>query len=264
MYYEFPHDPKCRLREVVDRQYFFGDRVLAMPITTITGHVNGTVHGWSTYLPEGSWSDWSGGTVTIGPANVATDVSLADIPLWVRGGVLPMKTMASVAGDYPTPLVWVLWPGTAAGSYTLYEDDGDADNYIGGSFVTTAVSFTGDLRTAHVVTVKVAAAEVAGALPTGFPASRSHVVQVRGVAAADRAVASITCNGAAVPPKRTDVAAAAAAESGLVPSAAAALPGRWWEVTSKDGGLVQPKGSLVIDVGEASSFDELVITITFN
>ena len=266
MYYEYPHDPRCKEPLVVDRQYFFGDRVLAMPVTTITGKVNGTVHDWEAYLPEGNWSDWTGTTVTVGPSTVTTNVTLAEIPLWVRGGVLPMKTMASVAGDYPSPLVWALWPGTAAGHYTLYEDDGDADNYIGGSFVTTTISFTGDVRTAHVVTVKVAAAEVSGSLPTGFPAIRSHVVQVRGVETAGRKIATVTCNGALVPPKK-DVAVAVASAARMLGTAAAAptaSPGSWWEVTTKDGGLVQPKGCLLIDAGDAHSFDELVIVITFH
>ena len=62
----------------------------------------------------------------MGPVSTLESYSTADIPLFVRGcGPLPLKTLASVADVFPDPLVWAVWPGAgAAGSFTLYEDDG--------------------------------------------------------------------------------------------------------------------------------------------
>ena len=101
--------------------------------------------------------------------------------------------MRSVADVYPTPLVWTVWPGASHGSYTLYEDDGDSDAYQGGEFTTTTASFTGG--DGKIFTLTVAGAVCTGALPTGFPMQRSHSLQLRGVAAAGKAVSSVFCNG---------------------------------------------------------------------
>ena len=181
----------------------------------------------------------NGTRVSTGPTTIS-DVAygLGDVPLFVRGGILPLKTMASVAGNFPDPLVWALWPGAPTGTYTLYEDDGDSDAYRGDEFVTTQGSFAAN---GAVTTLTVSAAVAAGALPAGFPQARGHVLQVRG--AAGRAVASVTANGVAVPQ-------------------GAGVPG-WAFVAESDHTLAAPAGALVVSAGAWSSWADLVVVVTF-
>jgi alpha-glucosidase len=252
LYYDFPHDEALYgpgeaggAATVADSEYAFGSAVLAAPITAMANVPNGTLNtpiSRSVYLPSGSWSNWNGSAVTAGPATVTADYGVGDIPLFARAGaLLPLKTMASVTGNFPDPLVWVAFPGAAAGVYTLYEDDGDSDAYQGGEFVTTAAAVA---AAAGSLTLTVSAASVAGALPDGFPQARGHVLQVRGVAAAGRAVAGVTANGVAVPP-------------------GAGVPG-WAVVAEAEHSLAAPAGALVVAAGAGfSSWSDLTVVVTW-
>lgn len=196
----------------------------------------------SVYLPAGQWSNFNGSAVHTGPTTVTTAYGVGDIPLFARAGALvPLKTMASVTGNFPDPLVWVSFPGAAAGVYALYEDDGDSDAYQGGEFVTTAAAVS---AAAGSLTLTVSAASVAGALPDGFPQARGHVLQVRGVAAAGRSVAGVTANGVAVPQ-------------------GAGVPG--YEIVAEAGhSLAAPAGSLVVSAGTGfSSWEDLTIVVSW-
>ena len=240
LYYDFGADEKVYEQLVVEREYMFGERILAQPVTSVTGVPNGTLNSWETYLPAGQWSDWSGSKVTVGPATISSDVGLSEIPLFVRdGGLLPLKTMASVDGNYPTPLVWTVWPGAIQGNYSLYEDEGDADAYKGGEFATTAASFThGD--GGKTFTLTVAGAVSSGALPDSFPMRRSHLLQLRGVVAAGKVVSTASCNGSPV----------AKGEDG-------------WHLSTEDT-LAESKGALVVTCPPASSFDAVSIVVVFS
>eukprot|EP01079_Euglenida_sp_SAG-EU17-18_P008234 gene8234-1470_t len=247
LYHEYPADPKVYSNDVVERQYLFGDRILAHPVTTATAVPNGTVHGWTTYLPAGIWSDWEGTGVTIGPATVAREVLIGQIPLFINGGgPVPMNTMASVAWDFPDPLVWVAWPGTGNGTFSLYEDAGDSNAYKGGAYVTTTADSSGGLvanSSGHITssnfTLIVSGAVVAGPLPAGFPSSRSHVAQLRGIASGGWAIDSVSCNG----------------NTGC--------PGGWYITGSNNASLAEPEGSLVVGLGSKSSFEENRVEICF-
>jgi len=142
----------------------------------------------------------------------------------------------SVSGDYPTPLVWTVWPGASRGNYTLYEDNGDSDAYQGGEFMTTAASFTGGDGKAF--TLSVAGVVSNGALPPGFPMSRSHSLQLRGVTATGNVVASVLCNGKAIE------------------------KGDGWYVSTEET-LVESSGALVVICPAASSFDTVTISVVF-
>lgn len=244
IYYDSPHDAAVYKAPVVERQYMFGDRVLSQPVTTMTGIVNGSLVGWDTYLPGGAWSNWDGTHVSTGPATVSGVVyGLGDIPLFVRGGILPLASPPATgdgsSSTFPG-VAWALFPGTASGSYTLYEDDGSSDAYIGGEAVTTVASFEASPVAA---TLTVRAAVAAAALPPGYPATRAVTMQVRGVAASGRAVASVSANGVTVPP-------------------GAGTPG-WRVVGAAEHSLVAPAGALVVDAGVFSAWSDVVVEVTF-
>lgn len=239
LYYDWPKDEKVYETLVVEREYMFGQRILAQPVTKVTGVPNGSLPGWETYLPAGQWSDWSGSKVVTGPATINSDVSLSEIPLFVRdGGLIPLNTMATVAGNYPSPVVWAVWPGASEGNYSLYEDDGNADAYQGGEFATTSAEFvTGGGNKAFTLTISGAVST--GALPDGFPMARSHSLQLRGVVAAGRTVTSASCNGKPV----------SKGESG------------WY--LSIENTLAESSGALVVVCPAVSAFDTVSIVVAF-
>jgi alpha-glucosidase (family GH31 glycosyl hydrolase) len=241
LYYDFGADAAVFAPAVVEREFMFCDQVLAAPITTMTGVANGSL-AWPVYLPAGTWATWNGTKTFTGPVATAETYGPGDIPLFVRGGgLLALKTMASVAA-HADPVVWAAWPGAAAGAFEIYEDDGDSDAYQGGEFMTTAASY---VATAATFTLTVAPANVSGALFPGALAARGHVLQLRGVGA--RAVASVTVNGAAVPP----------AAPGVVPG--------FCVVAEADHTLAAPAGALVVSAGAGFDvFSPTVIAVTFS
>ena len=239
LYYEAPLDSAVYAPAVVERVFMHGDRVLAAPITTMTGVPNGTLASWPVYLPAGRWSNWVGSKVYEGGAVVDVPYALAEVPLFVRGGILPLKTMASVAGNFPDPLVWALLPGASAGNYTVYEDDGDSDAYQGGEYVTIMGTFSGDPgAAAGPLTLTVAAAVAPGALPDGFPQARSQELQVRGLTARPT---SVSVNGAPLPEGE-------------------GTPG--WSI-AQEHTLAQPFGSLLVRAGPLPSFSDATFVVNW-
>lgn len=247
LYYDDPADATLYAPLVVDRQYSFGDAVLASPITTMIGDAApGDTIAWTTFLPSGTWATWNGTATYAGPTNMTARYALGDVPLFVRPtAVVPMMTQdgADVAAAFPATLAWVAWPGAPAAAYSLYEDDGASDAYQGGDFVRTNVSVAGDSAVARVVMVTIGAASASGALPGGFPPRRGHVVQLRG--AGGRAVTTITANGAPVP--RTPCGA---------------TPG-WCVVAAAGHTLAEPEGALVVRAGTFGAFADVVVTVSF-
>lgn len=202
----------------------------------------------------GSWANWNGTQTWAGPVQTNEVYGLGDIPLFVNPafGPLPLKTLASVAAPFPDPLVWAVWPGArGGGNFTLYEDDGASDAYQGGEFALTPAAYSSSNNSSGGgLTLTIGPISVSGALPPGFPGSRGHVVQVgrrRGTSAAPRqvhaptltrpqvrgaggcSVASVSANGAAVPPGD-------------------GVPG-WYMVSAANHSLATPEGALVVNAG---------------
>ncbi len=244
LYYEAPRDAAVYALPVAEREFMHGDRLLAAPITTMLGGAGGALD-WPVYLPAGAWSNWNGTAVYAGGAQAPPlAYGAGDIPLFVRGGILPLKTMASVAADFPDPLVWALFPGAAAGGYLLYEDDGNSEAYSGGEFVTTAANFTRAGGAApSAVALTIAPAQAGEALPPGFPAARAHVLQLRG-AAASGAPAAVAVGGAPLAPK------------------APGAPGAGWYMATAHS-LAEAAGSLVIETGAQSSWAPTTISVSW-
>ena len=241
LYYDAPKDPQVYTTLVVEREFMFGDAVLASPITTMIGNATlGATIAWSTYLPASApaWSTWNGTEVHSAPTTVTAAYGLGDIPLFVRAGaLLPLKTLADIAGDFPALLVWTLFPGAPVGAYTLYEDVGDGLAYKSGEFVATAAAAADSPAR---VTLTVSAAVAEGALPAGFPQERAHALQVRG-ATSRGTPQTVTVNGASVPE-------------------GAGVPG-WVIVADADHTLAAPAGSLVVTAAPTSAWTDTVIDV---
>ena len=120
--WEFPDDPM--VADLGD-EAMLGPFVLAAPILeqgATTRHV---------YLPAGRWFELHSGRIFDGPATIEASLSTAALPLYVRAGAI-LPTTDSVE----------VYPGTAASSFTLYEDDGS--QLTSGARTTITVTPRGD------------------------------------------------------------------------------------------------------------------------
>jgi alpha-glucosidase (family GH31 glycosyl hydrolase) len=263
LYYESPQDATLYTPGVVESEFMHGSRLLAAPITKVMEGSPTTpppTLPWPIYLPDPgpgntAWSDWNGTSLYSGGGSVPGTVnySVGDIPLFVRGGILPLKTMDSVASAFPDPLVWALFPGSPVGGYTLYEDDGDSPAYVGGEFVTTPVALTwvvagvGQPQPPTAITFTVSPSQAGEALPPGFPQTRTHALQVRGVGVqggGGAAPKAVTVNGVALPP--------------MDPSS----PGVGWYIANNHT-LAETLGSLVVVGPPTSSWATTTFSISW-
>jgi alpha-glucosidase (family GH31 glycosyl hydrolase) len=75
-----PHDDRGWRQPT---QYMLGDELLVCPVTEFD------TNEWSCYLPDGDWVDvWTGARRT-GPATVAVDAPLDQVPVWCRAQAWP-------------------------------------------------------------------------------------------------------------------------------------------------------------------------------
>jgi alpha-glucosidase len=121
---------------VHEYQYLLGPALLVAPVftpSTVTREV---------FLPEGRWYDWDTDRVYEGNRTVTVDAPLEKLPLFVRAGALvPLRDYASsIAAGTNARLTLEAWPGPAASSYTLREDDGTSNDYLDGGFASTGLN----------------------------------------------------------------------------------------------------------------------------
>lgn len=133
MYYESPRAPEAYTAR---HQYYFGDAMLAAPITAPVEESTGTATT-SIWLPPGRWYDTTLGTLEHGNRTVTRHALLEEIPVFVKAGaIIPEQadTTRLTGGSCPH-LVLAAYPG-GEGSYDLYEDDGLSNEYLDGASVT--------------------------------------------------------------------------------------------------------------------------------
>ena len=127
LWLHYPDDPAAIAR---DDEYLWGRDVLVAPVVE-KGATSRRV-----YLPRGSWYDFWTGERAEGGREIARDVDLATMPLYVRAGaILPLGPVKQYTGEKVDALLSVtIYPG-ADGSFLLYEDDGRSFNYRTGEWL---------------------------------------------------------------------------------------------------------------------------------
>jgi alpha-glucosidase len=163
-------------------------QMLVQPVTT-TGATSAAVT-----LPPGAWihywtgKSYPGGTV----ATVAAPIDQE--PVFVKAGsIIPMGPPLRWVDEVPVdPLTLDVYPAGAT-SYTLYEDDGTSEGYMGGAYSTTQLSC--DNGSGH-VTVTIGAQVTAKYGYAGQLCSRTYILKINGQAAAP---ASVTRDGQVEP-----------------------------------------------------------------
>ena len=179
LYYEWPEANNAYLFE---DEYMFGDDILVAPIVTPTG-ADGKASR-RTWLPEGRWFDVCRHAVVEGNRVFTDSYTQEEIPYFYRAGAVivnnpPMMNL----NTRPDRLIVKVVPG-ADGSSTLYEDEGDTENYKKGVFTTTKLRHEGSTLTIE---------PRKGSFP-GMLSERAYTVEFLSV---DRP-ASVTVNGVAL------------------------------------------------------------------
>jgi hypothetical protein len=118
---------------------------------------------------------------------------LDQAPIFVKAGsIIPMGPDLQWVDQVPAdPLTLDIYPAGAT-TYTLYEDDGVSEGYLGGAYSTT--KFSSDDTSGHLA-VSIDAQQTVKYAYTGQLCSRQYVLKINGQAAAP---AGITRDGNAV------------------------------------------------------------------
>jgi alpha-D-xyloside xylohydrolase len=106
-----------------DSQYYWGDEILAAPVSADSGYV-------SVWLPPGNYYDFWNNQLYQGNRVIRYFASTGKLPLFIKeGAVIPMCDFAlSTSFINKEKLNIHIYTG-ADGSFTLYEDDGETELY---------------------------------------------------------------------------------------------------------------------------------------
>ena len=188
LYYDWPEADEAYQSK---NEYLFGDQMLVDPVVTPSDKQSGLATE-KVWLPKGEWIEWPSGKHFSGPVSVDRSFSIDQIPVYVKeGAIIPMQPEMSYTGEkHVDPLivnVWPLAPGQST-SYSLYEDNGIAEQYQHGVYTHTPIKATqnGD-------TLRVEIDPVEGSF-AGMLKSRAYTLQLPG----DWPPASVTVDGVAI------------------------------------------------------------------
>lgn len=126
--FDYRNDEKAHS---IDQQYLFGMSMMVCPVT------KPGISQLPVYLPkENNWIDfWTGKTYT-GDATIQANVSIDNIPVFVKtGSIIPLaiNTGNNDTDSLAAPLEIRIYPGQD-GEFTLYEDANDGPGYLNKQF----------------------------------------------------------------------------------------------------------------------------------
>ncbi|MBE6935988.1 MAG: DUF5110 domain-containing protein [Ruminococcaceae bacterium] len=207
--------PEERAAYEVPNVYWFGDQMVAAPITERADAVSG-LGGTDVWLPEGVWVDAFTGYVYRG-GKFRAHRPLEQMPLFLKAGaIVPLQAHTAHENDLGGSERMELWIAAGgSGAFTLYEDDGETLAYEQGIYAETPYAFSWGEKTLTIAPVRGHVDLVPGeriytlrfiglAAGCGFTANgetldaqydaatNTYVVTLSGVTAAEGAVVTIT------------------------------------------------------------------------
>lgn len=146
MYYDYPTAEEAY---TFRNEYMFGDQMLVSPITA---PMSGRYSVQRTWLPEGNWYEMSTGAMVDGGGTVERSYAIDEYPVFVKAGsILPFynESVQNLKGNDEEVVVTV-FPGNEGGTFVMYEDNGDDQNYAN-EYATTALVNTVEGNTQTIV-----------------------------------------------------------------------------------------------------------------
>lgn len=119
------HYPDDRQARGQSQEYLWGRDMLIAPVYE-KGATSRDV-----YLPASTWYDWGDNSRHTGSTTVTRKVELATMPIYVRAGsIIPFDPVRQfMAQPVTEPTTLKVYSG-AGGEFTMYEDDGNSQNYL--------------------------------------------------------------------------------------------------------------------------------------
>jgi alpha-glucosidase/alpha-D-xyloside xylohydrolase len=119
------HYPDDRRAFGQSQEYLWGRNLLIAPVYE-KGATSREV-----YLPAGTWYDWWDNSRHKGGTTVTRNVDLATMPIYVRAGsIIPFDPVRQYTAQPVTePTTLKVYTG-ASGAFTMYEDDGNSQDYL--------------------------------------------------------------------------------------------------------------------------------------
>ncbi|MBW1297217.1 glycoside hydrolase family 31 protein [Aquimarina litoralis] len=134
MYYDYAKEENAYTFKY---QYMYGDQMLFSPVAEPVGE--DLIANQKVWLPEGNWFEWSTGEKYKGSQVINNNYMLKELPLFIKeGSIIPMYPKITNLQELPDHLLLKVYPGDK-GSFDLYEDQGDNDNYKEGAFTITTL-----------------------------------------------------------------------------------------------------------------------------
>ncbi len=133
LYYTYPESEQAYKFKT---QYMFGEDILVAPVSTPVAEET-ALASKEFWLPEGSWYEYSTGSMLNGNSVLERTYSESEIPFFIKAGaIIPMNAEVDNLQTEPRLKVLAFVPGTAVSETTLYEDDGETDAYRDNVFAT--------------------------------------------------------------------------------------------------------------------------------
>jgi alpha-glucosidase (family GH31 glycosyl hydrolase) len=119
------HYPEDKQALGQSEEYLWGSNMLIAPVYE-KGATSRDV-----YLPSGAWYDWWDNSRHNGGTTVTRKVDLETMPIYVRAGsIIPVDPVRQyLAQPVTEPMTLKIYSG-ANGEFTMYEDDGNSQNYM--------------------------------------------------------------------------------------------------------------------------------------
>jgi len=124
LYYEYPDNQEAY---EFKNEYFFGDDMIVLPVTSPETDNFATVKIW---LPEGNWYEWFTGTLLKGGQVYERKFLINEIPVYIRAGaIIPMYPKIKNLQQTLDDLIVRVYPGESFET-SMYEDNGDDKEYM--------------------------------------------------------------------------------------------------------------------------------------
>ena len=141
VYYSYPDRPEAYK---IKNEYMFGSELLVCPVTTPTDKKSKTA-ATKVWFPEGRWTNIFTGDIYKGGRFTVVHSDIDTIPVFAKeGAVIPLSDDEGNGCGNPEKMTFRVYTGNS--SFTLYEDDGESNNYLNGEFSKTVftTAFAGD------------------------------------------------------------------------------------------------------------------------
>ncbi|MHC1706601.1 MAG: glycoside hydrolase family 31 protein [Bacteroidales bacterium] len=135
MYYEWPEK-----KQAYDftGQYYFGDDMIIAPVCEEIKDRD-RLATQKIWLPEGRWYSMFTDELVAGDTVTEGKFALDEIPVYIKAGaIIPMYPTIKNLQDRNDTVVLLITPG-GEGNTTIYEDDGNTQDYLKGEYTTTGI-----------------------------------------------------------------------------------------------------------------------------